>query len=156
MLSQLQTLVREVDGRYATDTELMFLQNYLQTARLRISAYQKIQAAEVDIIRQVKQKLNATEPHLLRRGKVDLSAKWQRDTIRVLRYCAHALLVADEESLGERFLLWFQSIMRSFKAQHSCDLTYKVMQDVVRHYLTPEEAELFCPILVQARLLLGQ
>ena len=56
MLSQLQTLVREVDGRYATDTELLFLQNYLQTARLRFSAYQKIQRAEKDIIRQVKQK----------------------------------------------------------------------------------------------------
>lgn len=156
MLSQLQTLVREVDGRYATDTELMFLQNYLQTARLRFSAYQKIQKAEKDIIQQVKQKLKSTEPQLLRRGKVDLSAKWQRDTMRVLRYCAHALLIADEEGLEEGFLLWFQSVMRAFKAQHSCDITYKVMQDVVRQHLTPQEAELFCPILAQARLLLGQ
>ncbi|MEL6230660.1 MAG: phycobilisome protein [Cyanobacteria bacterium J06627_3] len=156
MLSQLQTLVREVDGRYATDTELLFLQNYLQTARLRFSAYQKIQKAEKDIIRQVKQKLKATNPKLLRRGKVDFSAKWQRDAVSGLRFCAHALLVADEEGLEENFLLWFQSVMRSFKAQQSCDITYKTMQDVVRQYLTPKEAELFCPILAQARLLLGQ
>lgn len=156
MLSQIQTLVREVDGRYATDTELLFLQNYLHTARLRFSAYQKIQKAEVDIIKQVKQKLHAVDSQILRRGKVDLTAKWQRDTVRVLRYCAHALLVADEQGLEEHFLLWFQSIMRSFKAQHSCDVTYKVMQDVVRQYLTPQEAELFCPILAQARRLLGQ
>lgn len=156
MLSQIQTLVREVDGRYATDTELLFLQNYLQTARLRFSAYQKIQKVEQDIIQQVKQKLKTIDPQLLRRGKVDLSAKWQRDTIRGLRYCAHALLVADEEGLDENFLLWFQSIMRSFKAQHSCNVTYKVMQDIVRQYLTPQEAELFCPILAQARRLLGQ
>ncbi|EKV02010.1 phycobilisome protein [Leptolyngbyaceae cyanobacterium CCMR0082] len=156
MLSQLQTLVREVDGRYATDTELMFLQNYLQTARLRFSAYQKIQKAETAIIQQVKQKLKATDPQLLRRGKVDLSAKWQRDAVIGFRYCAHALLVADEEGLEERLLLWFQSIIRSFKAQQSCDITYKIMQDVVRQHLTPQEAELFCPILAQARLLLGQ
>lgn len=156
MLSQLQTLIREVDGRYATDTELLFLQNYLQTARLRFSAYQKIQKAEKAIIQQAKQKLKATYPQLLRRGKVDFSAKWQRDTIYGLRFCAHALLVADEEGLQENFLLWFQSVMRSFKAQPSCDMTYKIMQDIARQYLTPQEAELFCPILDQARLLLGQ
>ena len=156
MLSQLQTLIREVDGRYATDTELMFLQTYLQTARLRFSAYQKIQKAEKTIIQQVKQKLTALDPQLLQRGKVDFSVKWQRDTLRGLRVCAHALLVADEEGLEESFLLWFQSVMRSFKAQPSCNMTYKVMQDVVRLYLTPQEAEIFCPILAQARLLLGQ
>ena len=156
MLSQLQTLVREVDGRYATDAELMFLQTYLQTARPRFSTYQKIQKAEKAIIQQVRQKLIAIDPQLLHRGKVDLSGKWQRDTIRGLRFCAHALLVADEDGLEENFLLWFQSVMRAFKAQQSCKQTYKVMQDVVRQYLTPQEAELFCPILAQARLLLGQ
>ena len=156
MLTQLHTLVREVDGRYATDTELLFLQNYLHTARLRFSAYQKIQQAEKNIIQQVKKKLLAIDPQLLQRGKVDLSAKWQRDTVRGLRFCVHALLVGDEGGLEENFLLWFQSVMRSFKAQPSCKLTYKVLQDVVRQYLTPQEAELFCPILAQARLLLGQ
>lgn len=156
MLSQLQTLVREVDGRYATDSELLFLQNYLHTARLRFSAYQKIQKAEKNIIQQVKTKLMTIDPQLLRRGKVDLSTKWQRDTVKGLRFCAHAFLTGDEEGLEENFLLWFQSVMRSFKAQPSCNITYKVLQDVVRQYLTPQEAELFCPILEQARLLLGQ
>lgn len=156
MLSQLQTLVREVDGRYATDSELLFLQNYLHTARLRFSAYQKIQKAEKNIIQQVKKKLMAIDPQLLRRGKVDLSTKWQRDTVKGLRFCAHAFLTGDEKGLEENFLLWFQSVMRSFKAQPSCNITYKVLQDVVRQYLTPQEAELFCPILEQARLLLGQ
>ncbi|MBT9312918.1 globin family protein [Leptothoe kymatousa] len=156
MLSHIETLIREVDGRYATDNELLFMQNYLQTARLRFNAYQKIQKSERAIIQQVKQKLKATEPQLLRRGKADISAKWQRDTVRVLRFCAHAMLVADEEGLEESLLLWFQSIMRAFKAQQSCDITYKTMQDVVRQYLTPQEAELFCPILARARRLLGQ
>ena len=120
------------------------------------NARRKIQKSEKNIIQQVKQKITAIDPQLLRRGKVDFSAKWQRDTIRGLRFCAHAMLIGDEEGLEENFLLWFQSVMRSFKAQPSCNMTYKVMQDVVRLYLTPQEAELFCPILAQARLLLGQ
>ncbi len=156
MLSKLKNLVSEVDGRYATDGELMFLKGYLETAHLRFSAYQKIQAAESKIVQQVKQQIKSTEPQLLRSGPADLSGKWQRDTLRGLRYCAHAMLVADSDGLEENFLLWFQAVMRAFKAQPSCDATYRILQSVVRQYLTPEEAGLFCPILEQARTTLGQ
>ncbi|MEO0541373.1 MAG: phycobilisome protein [Cyanobacteria bacterium P01_A01_bin.105] len=155
MLSQLNTLAQEADGRYATDAELMFLQNYLRTARLRFSAYQKIQAAELKIIQQVKQKLEAIDPSLLHQGKTDISAKWQRDAVRCLRYAAQALLINDQESFEEHILLWFQTIMRAFKAERSCNATYVVMQDVAKQFLTAEEAELFCPILEIARSTLG-
>ncbi len=155
MLSQLNTLAQEADGRFATDAELMFLQNYLRSARLRFSAYQKIQAAEPKIIQQVKQKLEAIDPSLLQNGKTDLSAKWQRDAVRGLRYAAQALLIDDQESLEERLLLWFQTMMRAFKAERSCNATYVIMQDVVKQFLSPEEAELFCPILEVTRSTLG-
>ena len=155
MLSQLNTLAQEADGRFATDAELMFLQNYLRSARLRFSAYQKIQAAEPKIIQQVKQKLEAIDPSLLQNGKTDLSAKWQRDAVRGLRYAAQALLIDDQESLEERLLLWFQTMMRAFKAERSCNATYVIMQDVVKQFLSPEEAELFCPILEITRSTLG-
>ena len=46
MLSQLKNLGLETDGRYATDAELAFLKAYLQSARQRISAYEKIRDAE--------------------------------------------------------------------------------------------------------------
>ncbi|MEL6136881.1 MAG: phycobilisome protein [Cyanobacteria bacterium J06628_6] len=155
MLSQLNTLAQEADGRYATDAELMFLQNYLRTARLRFSTYQKVQAAEPKIIQQVKQKLEAIDPSLLKHGNTDLSAKWQRDAVRCLRYAAQALLIDDQESLEERMLLWFQTMMRAFKAERSCNATYVIMQDVVKQYLSAEEAELFCPILELTRSTLG-
>jgi len=155
MLSQLNTLAQEADGRFASDAELMFMQNYLRTARLRFSAYQKIQAAESKIIQQVKQKLKAIDPSLLQHGKTDLSAKWQRDAVRGLRYSAQALLIDDQESLEERLLLWFQTMMRAFKAERSCNATYVIMQDVVKQYLSAEEAELFCPLLEVTRSTLG-
>lgn len=97
----------------------------------------------------------AIDPTLLISGTVDMSAKWKRDTVRVLRYAAVALLLDDAETYRERFLMWFQTIMQSFRAERSCDVTYTVMQDVVRQYLTPQEAELFLPILELSRLMLG-
>lgn len=156
MLSQLETLIREADGRYATDAELLFLNQYLQTARVRFSAYQKIQAAESQIVQRVQQKLQAQDPSLFQTSQGDLTRKWQRDTLYGLRYCAHALLANDPETLQDQFLLWFQSIMRAYKVERICNLTYSAMQDVSKQYLAPAEADLFCPILELARSILGQ
>ncbi|MBF2036632.1 MAG: phycobilisome protein [Leptolyngbyaceae cyanobacterium T60_A2020_046] len=151
MLHQLETLCTVTDGRYATDAELRFFQDYLKTARLRFGLYQKIQQLEPQIIQQVLATLQAKDPMLLRMGTTDMTAKWQRDTVRTLRYAATALLIDDPDIFKERMLIWFQTIMRSFKTEKSCHETYLAMQAVVRKCLTPEEADLICPILDLSR-----
>jgi hypothetical protein len=151
MLSQLERLTVDAEGRYATDNELRFLQTYLATARLRFRLYQKIQQLEVQIVREVLQRLQAEDPTLLQAGGQDLTAKWQRDTVRTLRHAAAALLVNDEDLFREGMLLWFQTIMRSFRAERSCEATYRIMQAVVKRHFTVEEADLLCPILELSR-----
>ncbi len=155
MLNHLKKLSFDTDGRYAADFELQFLIDYLKSYPLRLSAYQKLQAAEVQIVRQVEAKVRSQDPSLLMGNQGDLTAKWRRDTVRVLRYSSCALLIDDAQYLQETLLLWMQTIMRSFGAQPSCNATYAIMQDVVRQYLTPGEAELFCPILELNRVVLG-
>lgn len=147
MLSQLKHLSLQVDGRYATDSELQFMHDYAQSFTLRVQTYQQLQSLEAKIVQQVYDKIRNLNPRFFGIGDDDLSNKWKRDTIRTLRYSAAAMLVNDPETLQERFLLWFQTIMRSFGAQRSCDVTYEIMQDVVKQLLTPSQASLFCPIL---------
>jgi hypothetical protein len=156
MLSQFDQLSVNVDGRYATDEELKFLQEYLSTVRVRLSAYRKIEAAEQQIIQQVLDKIMILDPTLLMSDSGDLQAKWQRDTVRVLRYAATALLLDDVEIFQDRFLAWFQTVMAAFRAERSCNATYVLMQDVVRSYLTSQEANLFLPILELTRVTLGK
>ncbi|OLP19052.1 phycobilisome protein [Leptolyngbya sp. 'hensonii'] len=155
MLTQLERLTTEVDGRYATDTELQFVMDYIHSYNLRMSTYLKIKAAETDMVQKVYNKLRGSSPELLFNGTEDISGKWKRDTIRVLRYSVVAMLINDPERLQERFLFWFQTIMRAFGAQRSCKVTYEMMQEVVQQYLTPAEASLFLPILELNRKLLG-
>lgn len=155
MLKQVDNLARQVDGRYATDEELQFLEQYVQSFHLRAQTYQALQAAESEIVTQVLSHIQTTQPDLLHHNQGDISHKWKKDTIRVLRYSAIAMLMNDPHTLKERFLLWFQSIMRAFGTQSSCDLTYKVMQDVVKQKLTPVQASLFCPVLELNRQVLG-
>lgn len=155
MLNQIQRLSQEADGRYATDEELRFLLEYARSFELRVQTYQKLQAAESAIVQQVYAKVRSIDPTLFRHGNEDISTKWKRDTLRVLRYSAAAMLIDDPESLRERFLFWFQTIMRAFNAQKACGVTYTVMQDVIKQVLTPSEASLILPILEVNRRMLG-
>lgn len=146
MLKKLEALTLHTDGRYAADLELQFLYTYLPTLAMRFRAYQKIQAAEKEIIQQVLAEMTAFDANLLRHNGEDLTAKWQRDTVRVLRYAALALLTDDTDLFKERLLLWFSSIMSAFRANRSCEATYTIMQRVIQQHLTPQEAALFLPI----------
>lgn len=155
MLSQLQNLSVATDGRFATDEELLFVHQYARSFGLRLQTYQKLQAAEAVIVQQVYARLQALDPTLFQGQSDDLSSKWKRDTIRVLRYSAIAMLLDDPTTLQERLLFWFQSIMKAFGAQRYCHLTYTAMQEVAKQYLSPMQASLFCPILEINRKLLG-
>lgn len=155
MLSQLDRLSVQADGRYATDTELQFLADYVQSFNVRVQTYLRLQELESTIVQQAYVKIRAVDPRLLHYGYEDVSTKWKRDTIRVIRYTAIAVLINDPDALKERFLLWFQTIMQAFSAQRGCEVTYQVLQDVVRQYLTPAQANLVCPMLELNRRMLG-
>lgn len=155
MLKQLEQLSLEVDGRYATDAELLFLSDYVQSFQRRVQVYQQLQELEAAIVQQTYSRIRSLDPALLHYGDEDISRKWKHDTIRTLRYTAVAVLLDDSEMLRERFLLWFQTIMRSFGAQRSCNFTYQVMQEVIQEYLSPSQAGLVCPLLELNRRYLG-
>lgn len=155
MLSQLKCLSLATDGRYATDSELQFITHYVQSFDLRLQTYLKLQELEPILVQQAYSKVRSIDPSVFKYGNADISAKWKQDTVRVLRYVAIAVLMDDPDTLKERFLLWFQTIMRAFGAQRSCDITYQVLQNVIQQHFSPSQANLICPILELNRRFLG-
>jgi hypothetical protein len=155
MLSQLRQLSIETDGRYATDAELARLAHYARSFALRAATYQQLQVLETQIVEQVYAKIQLRSPELLFQREIDVSAKWRRDTLRVLRYSAIAMLLDDPDFLRERLLFWMRTVMKAFEAEKSCNVTYHIMQDVIKQKLTAEQANLVCPILELNRQILG-
>jgi hypothetical protein len=147
MLTNLERLSVEVDGRYATPEELDFLKSYFETLKYRISAYQKIQKNESEIIHKIKDKLHANDPKIFIKGAVDFAPKWRLDTVRVLRYSALALLIDDPDYLQQRLLIWFATVLQAFQGKDLTRLTYQTMLEIVEKYLTPEENKLFLPLI---------
>jgi len=155
MLSQLKRLSLEVDGRYASDAELQFMFDYVKSFNLRLQTYQKLQELESKLLEQTYTKLRSLHPTIFVRGKTEVSHKWKNDTTRVLRYVAIAVLINDPDTMRERLLLWFQTILHAFGIEQSANITYQVLQEVVKQDLTPPQASLVCPILELTRRSLG-
>jgi hypothetical protein len=154
MLSQLEKLTRETDGRYATDAELMFLQTYLKTARLRFRAYQKLKAAESTIVKSLTTQMKAMDPTLLQSNGQEQLDKCQRDARYFLRYITHAVLVDDEEGLQEYLLHWWQTILRALKLERQYRMRQILIEEILKQHLTPEEVSLITPILAVTRSIL--
>ena len=156
MLHQLTRLSLETDGRYATAKELQFLKDYLQSVEARMVTYDKIKAAEANILKEVANKIHQREPNLFRRGGRDLSETCRRDRTYLLRHLALTTLLGDRDRLRDSLLLWLQTILRSFKFQHPSDITHQVMAEVMKQHLNPKENDLFQPGLALSHSLLTQ
>lgn len=156
MLSQLERLSREVDGRYASDTELTFMIDYVRSFNLRVQTYQKLQELEATIVQQTYNKMRAIDPSLfVGINREDLTRKCLYDLTCGYRGTATAMLLNDPDMLQERLLFWLQTVMRSLGKTRTCDVMYSAMQEVVKQHLTPPQANLVCPILEMNRRLLG-
>lgn len=147
MLTQLNQLSIEADGRYAAVEELQFMQGYFQSLDKRVIVYEKIRTAAEEIIEQVEAKMLTLDPKIFINASGDFSERWRKDMTRQLRYAAASLLFNEHEYLRQGFLVWFKSIVVSYKFERTCNMTFKVLPEVLKKYLTPEEAALFGQVL---------
>ncbi|MEB3293078.1 MAG: phycobilisome protein [Synechococcales bacterium] len=155
MLSQMQRLSVEADGRFATDDELRFLANYVKSYELRVQTYQRLQELEDTILQQMYDRLKANDPNFFRKNNVDMTAKCRRDISYTLRYCAACLLIDDPDALQEHVLLWQQTIVRAFGKQRSNQQIHTVLQELVKRHLPPQQAGLLLPHLDTCCRILG-
>lgn len=155
MLTQLTRLSIEADGRYAKAEELQFLKGYFQSLDQRVSAYEKIRSAEAEIISKVEAKMRSLDPNLFRSAAGDFTDTWKKDIVQLLRYATAALLFNEHDHLREGLLLWHNTIAKCYQFDQTCKTTFTVMPEVVKQYLTPQEAALLCPILELNHIILG-
>ncbi|AFZ37116.1 phycobilisome protein [Stanieria cyanosphaera PCC 7437] len=156
MLTQLTRLSLEVDGRYATDQELQFLEEYLDSVDLRIRTYEKIRDHEAEIIPEVEAKMRALNQNnqLFVMGDYEIEI-CRRDRKNAICYSCTAMLMDDLDRLREGTLIWFQTIVRAIGWKRYVQNHYPTIQEVIKNYLTPEEAELIMVVFQVEHNILG-
>ncbi len=156
MLSQMNRLSVEAEGRYASDEELRFIPEFLKTYELRLQTYQKLQVIESTVIQQVHEKMKTQDSTFFQNGTRDLTSKCNRDAQLTWRASAVALLIDDQETLREQVLLWYQTIAKAVNSQRAFGSAYVAMQEVIPEHLTPQQCALLSPILEMTRSLLSE
>lgn len=146
MLKQLTRLSIEADGRYATELELKFLKDYLDSVDVRINAYEKIRDQEDEILQQWEAVKRNQKEDLFYMGDYDITEICHRDQTNSLRLAATAMLLDELALFREGLLIWYKTIAKSCKYQAYAKINYLLIQDVIRSYLNLEESELMIPI----------
>jgi hypothetical protein len=147
MFKQLTRLSIDADGRYATDDELKFLDDYLDTVETRVSTYETIRENEEQIIYRWEAAKRGIKQDVFHMGDRDVSEICRRDMTNIFRCSATAILFNDLDRLREGLLIWYQTIVRAFKYDKYTNITYAVIQDTIKEFLKPEEVELMLPAL---------
>ncbi len=147
MLKQLANLSIETDGRYATDEELQFLQDYLRSIEPRIHVYEKLRQHAEEIIELVEEEKQITNPYLFQMKGYDITDICRRDMTNIFRCTAAAMLIGDLDRLREGLLIWYQTLVRAYDYTRYAQINYRLIQEMVKRFLTPEEMEFILPAL---------
>lgn len=156
MLTLLENVLDRADGSYIKPEDLLTLDRSIASWQQRRKTYDLIQAKENIILEQVMQQIQSTAPNMAAKMTPDGVNKCNRDMALVLRYCATAMLLQDEELLKDRLLYWMQNIMVALQKQRLNNLLYQTLQKSVQENLPTENANLLLPYLTIAHQWLSQ
>lgn len=147
MITLLENVLERSDGAYIELKDLEQIDQVLQSWGDRRKTYQLIQEKEEIITDKTLERFQAENEILLRSASESIMKKCKGDLISVLRNCATAMLLKDEELLKDRFLYWMQNIMRALKNQRFNVHVYRILQDVIQEELPENYANLILPYI---------
>jgi hypothetical protein len=156
MLTLLENVLDRADGSYITPEDLLTLDRSISSWQKRRQTYDLIQTKENVILEQVMQQILTTAPNMATKITPEGANKCSRDMALVLRYCATAMLLQDEQLLKDRLLYWMQNIMVALQKQRLNNLLYQTLQKSVQENLPTENANLLLPYLAIAHQWLSQ
>lgn len=147
MFKQLTRLTIDTDGRYATDEELQFLQDYLASAEDRITMYEKVREHEEQIIYRWEAAKRGVKEDVFHMGERDVTEICRRDMTNVFRCSATSVLFNDLDRLREGLLIWYQTIVRAYNYTQYAKVSYLIIQETIKEFLNEAETALLMPAL---------
>lgn len=149
----LQSL-KEADGRYLNDNELLAFEQYQTSFKIRLETYQLLgQNSEAYILQTLR---NLVRTH--KKTIQDHGHKCKRDMDYTLRSIAKAVLLNDRVGFQEEFLLWMQNITRALHKEESAVQGYQLLKQVIAESMPATHAALvngYLDELIQAFSTLG-
>ncbi len=123
----LERAIATADGRYLASQELMPLEQYVQTYRTRLEAYQYLRDNSDKLVLLALRKLAQVHPELIQQH----GSRCKYDMNEVLRYVALSILRDDETFFREQMMSWLDTILVAHKRHAHCVVAYVALQDAI-------------------------
>ncbi len=151
MHPELEALLAEAENRYLKSEELKVLTEYVDSLPQRLETYRQLRDKEVEIMQAVVDQV----PRYLPNQSVEAMERSVKNAMLMLRYCAMAMLINDENLVKERLVNWLSETLSLEESQELDKTLYKLLNQQLMKSLTPDQIKLIKSplILAQTQLL---
>ena len=110
---QIEQVFDDVENRYLKTEELKSIAHYVSSVPERLIVYRSLRDRELEIMQWVADQLQADLPQA-QESDLERSLK---NALLLLRHCAMAMLLDEEEIIHDRFLDWVMPLAEVYETQ---------------------------------------
>lgn len=150
MNSNIETLLDAAEDRYLKPEELTALGQYVTSLSDRLAVYRTLRDQEVQIMQPVVDQLQtqyAQEP-------TEKLERCIKNALLVLRYCAMAMLLDDENFVRDRISGWLTEVTQVYNTQAIDQQLYRLLEAKLAQTLSAAQVALLKPHLQTAQTVL--
>ncbi|MUL36851.1 phycobilisome protein [Gloeocapsopsis dulcis] len=145
MHPEIKTLLYEAEDCYLKPEEIKTFKYHVSSLQARLETYELLCEQEVVIFQPIADQLLKTFPQQQETLERTLK-RW----LSVLRYCAMAMLLNNQEFLQRRLLEWLTELVQAHQTQEIEMRLYQLLQTQLKELLTEQQLALLQPFLEQA------
>lgn len=147
MHPKIEALIEEAENRYLKPEEIEAFKQYAILIAQSLKVYESLRDKEIEIFQPVADKLVIAFPQT----EQEILEKVLKHWLMVLRYCAMAMLLNDQEYLQRHLLDWLKGLVQTHQTTEIEAKVYELLQERLKELLSPQALALLQPFLEKAR-----
>jgi hypothetical protein len=147
MHPEIETLLYKAEEHYLKPLEIKLFRHHATSLSQRLETYEFLRDQELAIFQPVVERLLLAFPQ----EKQETLERALKHWLSVLRYCAMAMLLNDQEFLQRRLLEWLTDLLRAHQMQAVETSLYQLLQTRLKELLSDQQLALVQPFLDRAK-----
>jgi len=150
MHPEIEALLDQAENRFLKAEEITAFKRQAASLSQRLKIYEFLRDKEESIFQPVANKLQETFPD----EKQETLERSLKHWLLVLRYCAMAMLLNDQNFLEQRILDWLSGIFEAHQTQKLEATICNLLQTRIKELLSEQARAILQPFLDQAQSLI--
>lgn len=146
MHPEIETLLYKAQEHYLNPLEIELFKHHATSLSERLETYELLREQEVAIFQPVADQLVKAFPQ----EKQETLERSLKHWLSVLRYCAMAMLLNNQEFLQRRLLEWLTDLVQAHQTQAVEMTLYQLLHGSLKELLSEQQLALVQPFLEQA------